>query len=136
LANCGGLLGLWLGVSAISLVEIAYFCIMRLWKHEWVTTTGVEEFRRSHNGANRFRKIVEDLMNEYFNKTTIQGVKYPAESSLTLIERIWWLVVVGISVFCCGCFIADVFRRYDETPVTISYVNEETPVSYVEKIFP
>ncbi|XP_047984439.1 pickpocket protein 28-like [Leguminivora glycinivorella] len=31
LANCGGLLGLFLGFSFLSLVEIFYFCTLRLW---------------------------------------------------------------------------------------------------------
>lgn len=30
LANCGGLLGLFMGVSILSIVEIAYFCSVRL----------------------------------------------------------------------------------------------------------
>lgn len=29
-ANCGGLLGLFMGVSLLSLVEIIYFCTIRL----------------------------------------------------------------------------------------------------------
>lgn len=29
LANCGGLLGLFMGVSLLSLVEILYFCLIR-----------------------------------------------------------------------------------------------------------
>lgn len=30
LANCGGLLGLFMGVSTLSIVEIIYFCTVRL----------------------------------------------------------------------------------------------------------
>lgn len=30
LANCGGLLGLFMGVSLLSIVEIVYFCTLRL----------------------------------------------------------------------------------------------------------
>jgi Amiloride-sensitive sodium channel len=31
IANCGGFLGLFLGVSFLSFVELAYFCTIRLW---------------------------------------------------------------------------------------------------------
>lgn len=31
LANCGGLLGLFLGFSIVSLIEIVYFITLRLW---------------------------------------------------------------------------------------------------------
>lgn len=31
LANCGGLLGLFMGVSILSLAEIVYFCTLRVW---------------------------------------------------------------------------------------------------------
>ncbi|KAI8424618.1 hypothetical protein MSG28_003051 [Choristoneura fumiferana] len=39
LANCGGLLGLFLGFSFLSLVEIFYFCTLRGYRlNNWVTT--------------------------------------------------------------------------------------------------
>lgn len=31
LANCGGLLGLFMGVSLLSIVEVIYYCTLRLW---------------------------------------------------------------------------------------------------------
>lgn len=37
LANCGGLLGLCMGVSLLSLVELLYFCLVRpvvLWRNQ------------------------------------------------------------------------------------------------------
>lgn len=33
LANCGGLLGLFMGVSILSLVEVLYFFTIRVWFH-------------------------------------------------------------------------------------------------------
>lgn len=31
LANCGGLLGLFMGMSVLSIVEMIYHCTLRLW---------------------------------------------------------------------------------------------------------
>lgn len=41
LSNCGGLLGLFLGVSALSIVEVFYFFVIRL------TSDVVRKFKRS-----------------------------------------------------------------------------------------
>lgn len=35
LANVGGLLGLFMGISVISFTEIIYFCTIRLASHFW-----------------------------------------------------------------------------------------------------
>jgi Amiloride-sensitive sodium channel len=134
----GGLLGLCLGVSAISFLEIVYFCMIRLWfvsresgRADWREVVFVKEFRKTRTKTNRCLTMVKELFIDYFNKATIQGIKYAADSSLNLIERIWWTIVVVFSIFCCGSLIADVFRRYDQSPVTISYADEETPISHV-----
>lgn len=33
IANCGGLLGLFMGVSFLSVIEIVYFFTLRLWQN-------------------------------------------------------------------------------------------------------
>jgi Amiloride-sensitive sodium channel len=132
LANCGGLLSLCMGISVLSLLEIIYFCLIHLKKcgpTSFGETIFVEEFGR--RSRRRHFEVVKQLMTDYFNKTTLDGVKYVATSSLSLMERIWWLVVVGTSIFCCGALISDVFWRYDQSPVTVSSANEETPISQV-----
>jgi Amiloride-sensitive sodium channel len=135
LANCGGLMGLCLGVSVISLFEIVYFCTLRLWFnlssnkiHDRGQSVVLEEPNSRSTGL---LKLTKDLFADYSKKTTIQGIKYVANGKLSQIERLWWVVVVVISTICCGTLISDVFKRYDENPVIISFENQETPVSQV-----
>jgi Amiloride-sensitive sodium channel len=138
LAKCGGLLGLCLGVSVISLVEIVYFCTIRVW-FDWrrnvrvdhSETVFVEEFRNSRSRVTRYQEVIKGSIVDCMNKTTIHGINYVAISSLTLLERIWWTTVVVISFLSCGYLIGDVLIRYEQSPVIMSYGNEETPISQV-----
>jgi Amiloride-sensitive sodium channel len=139
MANCGGLLGLGLGVSVISFLEIAYFCSIRLCcklrSRDQVIDRSqgmiVEELRYFRRKGSVFFEMVRNLIIEYSTKTTIQGVKYVADSRLSRVERVWWVIIVMISVVCCGSQIFDVLRRYDQFPLIISYANVETSVTQV-----
>jgi Amiloride-sensitive sodium channel len=138
LANCGGLLGLCLGVSVISFLELIYFCTIRQWfgKRQRDVDRGetimVEEFQKLHSRSNRFLKTIKDLCVEYLEKTTIKGIQNIVKSKLMPIERIWWTIVMIFAVFCCGSLIADIFEQYDKSPVVISFAKEETLISHVE----
>jgi Amiloride-sensitive sodium channel len=136
LANCGGLLGLCLGMSVLSLLEIVYFCFIRFWfdrrKLKSRQTDNVKFFRKNRLKTSRCLDIIQNLLTDYMGKTTVQGIKYVARSDLTIFERIWWTIVIIISVFCCGSLINAVYKRYDESPVLISFAQEETPNSQVE----
>jgi Amiloride-sensitive sodium channel len=138
LANCGGILGLCLGVSVISLLEILYFCTIRLYVYlrtdqstNQTITIFVEELQYFRYKKRRVMKTMKELVADYSSKTTIQGTKYVADSNLTPIERVWWATVVVISIYCCGSLISDMFGRYNETPLIITYANEEMLISEV-----
>jgi Amiloride-sensitive sodium channel len=136
LANCGGLLGLCLGMSVLSLLEIVYFCFIRIWfdrrKIKSRQTENVNFSRKNRLKTSRYLEIIQNLLTDYMGKTTVQGIKYAAWPDLTMFERIWWTIVVIISVFCCASLINAVYKRYDESPVLISFAQEETPNSQVE----
>jgi Amiloride-sensitive sodium channel len=141
LATCGGLLGLFLGVSIISLLEIVYFCTIRLYLK---LRTGekldqerqiepVEDSQRKHvEKTKRCIEVLKNLMTDYFTKTTIQGINYVTSTGLSLVERTWWAMVLVLSTFCCGALISNVIRLYEKSPIIISYANEETPISKVK----
>jgi Amiloride-sensitive sodium channel len=78
---------------------------------------------------------MKDLVSDYSTKTTIQGIKYVADTNLSWIERIWWTTILIISIFCCGSLISNIFGRYDRTPLIITYENEETMVVQVNNIY-
>jgi Amiloride-sensitive sodium channel len=136
LATCGGLLGLFLGVSVISLLEIAYFCTIGLFSKLRVAkrvddgqTVPVEYFKDFYvKKSKRCYKLLKDLMADYFSKTTIQGFNYVSSEELSWIERVWWAVVIALSTFCCSLLISSIIKQYEKSPIVISYANEETPI--------
>jgi hypothetical protein len=139
LANCGGLLGLFLGVSVISIVEIFYFCTIRIYfnlrnleSHQQIIF--VEMISKSQTKPNCL-KIVKKLIADYSTKTTIQGINYVADNDRSLTERLWWVIVIVISMFCCGSLISDVFERYEQSPIIINYENEETLATAVKNSY-
>jgi Amiloride-sensitive sodium channel len=139
LATCGGLLGLFLGISVISLLEIAYFCTIGLFSKLRVAkrvdvkqTVPVEYFQDMYlNKSKRCYKLSKDLIADYFTKTTIQGFNYVSTEGLSWIERFWWAVVIGLSTICCSLLILSIIKQYEKSPVVISYANEETSISEV-----
>jgi Amiloride-sensitive sodium channel len=139
LATCGGLLGLFLGVSVISLLEIAYFCTVGLFSKLKVNkivddgqTVPVEYFQDFYvKKSKRCFKLLKDLMADYFTKTTIQGFNYVSAERLSWIERVWWAVVIALSTLCCSFLISSIIKQYEKSPVVISYANEETSISEV-----
>jgi Amiloride-sensitive sodium channel len=134
LANCGGLLGLFLGASVISFLEIVYFSCIRLCFNRKIDETRIE-FANNSRRTKGFLKILRTLIADYFEKTTIQGIKYIAHTKLSRTERFWWTIIVAISVICCGSLISNIFRRYRLSPVTINLAKDETPISSVRKYF-
>jgi len=137
LAKCGGILGLCLGVSVLSCFEIVYFSTFRLWfnlkRGEAPDSSGSwsSPFALRKVGHNGILKLTKGLLADYSRKTTIQGIKYVADSNLSMVERLWWTFIVVVSALCCGSLISDAMRHYEQSPVIISYANDETLVSQV-----
>jgi Amiloride-sensitive sodium channel len=135
LANCGGLLGLFLGVSVMSFLEIAYFCTIRLFCNlkSWINNNQelVVSKTEKEYPKNKISRILKQLITDYSSKTTIQGINYATDANLSLIERFWWTIVVILSVLCCGSLIIDVIQHYDQSPIIVSYANQETSISDV-----
>jgi Amiloride-sensitive sodium channel len=134
LANCGGLLGLFLGASVISCLEIVYFCTIRLCFNRGINESRVD-FARDSQRITTMLIMLRSLIADYSTKTTIQGVKYVANTKLLRIERFWWAIVLVISVFCCGSLMANLIKRYRFTPVTINLATDETPITDVRRKF-
>lgn len=67
LANCGGLLGLFMGVSLLSIVEIIYFCTLRF----CCSIRRKRIVKKNHRIDNRFGTIptiiIEDVGDNTYN---------------------------------------------------------------------
>jgi Amiloride-sensitive sodium channel len=133
LGTCGGIMGLCLGVSVMSLCEIVYFFTIRLWFDLRKDTADVpiEMEILPRTGRPGMLTLIKALVAEYSRKTTMQGIKYLADTNLSIVERICWTILVVVSTIGCGSLIAGALKHYELSPMIVSYANEETSISQV-----
>lgn len=68
------------------------------------------------------------LFSEYANNSTIHGVRYLGEKRRPFAERVWWIIVFVLSVYGCGRLIYNVYMKWDQSPVIVSFAEKSTPV--------
>ncbi|XP_055308679.1 pickpocket protein 28-like isoform X2 [Sitodiplosis mosellana] len=140
LSICGGLLGLFLGVSAISVIELIYYATLRLfWTIRYSRTENTEKPSKqtSHddqidqNTKNRevkwiilFVRRMQTWFMIFCANSNIHGVRYISKRRLHWSERLWWLVFVGVSVCLCGLMIRGVWIQKLEDPVKLDMAKD------------
>nr|CAH7740054.1 unnamed protein product [Callosobruchus chinensis] len=67
---------------------------------------------------------------EYCDYTGIHGFKYIGENR-TLTERIWWTVWLLLSVIFCGMMVFQIFDKYINYPVLITFSMKETRLQQI-----
>lgn len=43
-------------------------------------------------------------------------------------HRIWWIIAFGLSLYFCGTLIHNVWIKWDQSPVIVSFAEKTTPV--------
>ncbi|KAL9702249.1 hypothetical protein quinque_005767 [Culex quinquefasciatus] len=71
--------------------------------------------------------ILKHLFEEFCSSTTIHGMHYIGASK-TLLGRIGWMIAFVFSVLCCGMLIQNVYQKWDNSPVIVSFDDAPTPV--------
>lgn len=46
----------------------------------------------------------------------------------SVVFRVWWVVAFALSVFGCGFLILNVYKKWDQSPVIVSFAEKSTPV--------
>lgn len=92
MAICGGLLGLCLGISLLSVIEIVYFSTLRLfWKIYRSRSIKVVRApppgRADCNIVLRVLRTLRSFLEEFCNDTSIHGLRYFTEQILHWSER-------------------------------------------------
>ncbi|CAG9767257.1 unnamed protein product [Ceutorhynchus assimilis] len=75
-----------------------------------------------------FRRNFYDYFAEYSNNTGIHGFKYMGDQEMTIIERLWWLILFCISLYICINLIIQTWIKWDTSPVLVSFARSPTPV--------
>nr|XP_019536370.2 pickpocket protein 28-like [Aedes albopictus]XP_019556891.1 pickpocket protein 28-like [Aedes albopictus] len=76
----------------------------------------------------RFCRGLKSLFLEYCSNSTIHGIKYFGCKRRTIYEKVWWVVTFLISVYGCSQLIQNIYRKWDQTPVIVSFNEKSTPV--------
>lgn len=82
--------------------------------------------KRSWNW-HKMQTILKHLFEEFCSSTTIHGMHYIGASK-TLLGRIGWMIAFVFSVLCCGMLIQNVYQKWDNNPVIVSFDDAPTPV--------
>ncbi|XP_045451668.1 uncharacterized protein LOC123660657, partial [Melitaea cinxia] len=163
LANCGGLLGLFMGFSILSVAEIIYFLTLRviclLWKRRQAKkrkffkenaeslTNKPEKLKDLTKGKGsvqdkRIKKYTKppamanvknkeeknSLIIQYLQDTHLHCLKYIGEKDRTMVEKIFWLLMITLSVLFCAGLIHKVWLKWNNSPVIVSFAETATPV--------
>ncbi|XP_053614914.1 pickpocket protein 28-like isoform X2 [Plodia interpunctella] len=72
-----------------------------------------------------------DNFREYMSSTTLHGFRYIADGGITWVERIWWLIMVICSIVVCGYLILQVWNKWDESPVIVSFADTSNSVWHI-----
>ncbi|CAH0557483.1 unnamed protein product [Brassicogethes aeneus] len=124
LSNVGGLLGLCMGFSLLSLIEFIYFVSLR------VCYNNLKYIRRKEPKSNKKikreqnNKVLKKCLNQfksYCDNSTLHGLKYVGDTTLTLGERFFWFIAFVIAVLFAAYYIADIYKKWNSSPVIISF---------------
>ena len=85
LATCGGLLGLFIGFSFFSLVELIYFFSINVYCKMKKNGSRVDVTKII--SSDTWSQKVLNFFYEYAEKTTLNGIKYIGDQKRHLIER-------------------------------------------------
>ncbi|XP_046391658.1 pickpocket protein 28-like [Ischnura elegans] len=65
---------------------------------------------------------------DYCGSTSLHGLKYMGEARRPLVERICWILAFGLSIYACSLVILKVWRKWENSPVIVSFADSSTPV--------
>ncbi|CRK87601.1 CLUMA_CG001397, isoform A [Clunio marinus] len=65
---------------------------------------------------------------EFSGNTSIHGLQYLGERRRHWVERVFWVVALVISVIGCSIMINRVYKKWNTSPVIVSFAEKSTPV--------
>lgn len=68
------------------------------------------------------------VFHDYCENSTVHGIKYIGEPRPTGWDRWWWILSFLISIILCTFLIRNLWIKWDETPVFVSFSEHSTHV--------
>ncbi|CAO1412869.1 unnamed protein product [Diamesa serratosioi] len=128
LSFVGGLLGLFSGFSALSLVEVIYYFFIRIGFNILNMRNKVHP-KVSSKFKNNNVRIIKDIANEYLAASTIHGLK--ADGSKHWNSKIFWMISFCISMIACGFMIQELYIKFQYYPIVITMNSESNDVQSI-----
>ncbi|XP_031638214.1 pickpocket protein 28-like [Contarinia nasturtii] len=88
------------------------------------------DFRRKIKYGSRIQAAWAVLC-EFFSESSVHGVRYFSDSKRHWTERIWWVFAFAVSLYLCGFLIHNVWIKWHESPVIVSFAEKSTPISMI-----
>lgn len=89
---------------------------------------GTEVEAHHHIKYGKPLQAVWGLFSEYANNSSIHGVRYMGEKRRPWVERLWWVIAFCFSIYGCSRLIYNVWNKWDQSPVIVSFAEKSTPV--------
>ncbi|CAD0197338.1 unnamed protein product [Chrysodeixis includens] len=79
----------------------------------------------------RQKLLVQELMLDYANNTTLHGLPYITRKGVTLVEKVFWLLTFIASMSICVYQISKVWYKWQTSPVIVTVSEHLVPVGKV-----
>jgi hypothetical protein len=112
---CGGSLGLFLGFSAVSAIEIVYYLSLR------IICFKRQSNKISSSDQNNEAVKTKNYLVEFVENSSIHGCNQIVMNRRHWIERILWFCIVLSAVFFCGSTTHNSLMKYLDAPVMIKH---------------
>lgn len=70
--------------------------------------------------------VLWEIVTDYTAKTTIHGLRYLTDKRYSTAERVFWLIILFMSVIFCGYFIFDIIEKWNSSPVVMTFESRTT----------
>jgi uncharacterized membrane protein YccF (DUF307 family) len=120
LSNVGGFMGLLAGISILSIVEIFYhFAAFKLRKQS-KQIHPVGQANRQTAWANEDHLLLQLV--KYFAKfiktSDMHGMNYTQDQTIGKVGRVFWALLVLLSLTICTLLVIDMNRHAEKSPIT------------------
>ncbi|KAI8439387.1 hypothetical protein MSG28_013193 [Choristoneura fumiferana] len=72
--------------------------------------------------------LIKDYLVDYTSNSNLHGLKYIGEKERTFVEKIFWIFMFTCCVVLCAGLIAKVYKKWNESPVIVSFAENPMPV--------
>ncbi|CAG4951881.1 unnamed protein product [Colias eurytheme] len=72
--------------------------------------------------------IIKEYLIDYTASSNLHGLRYIGEKQRTIVEKIFWLFMFSSSFILCSVLIHQIWIKWNERPVIVSFAETYTPV--------